>query len=847
MTTTSPLGGRRNKYAAPCILCGTQVPAGSGALNKNPTTGKWIVTHDHGDCQTAAVTATMAFTPTAEQDDALAIYRTGESMVIEACAGAGKTSTLLLLANADPAKRVQYTAFNRKIVDEVGAKLPANATAKTVHQLAYAGIGNRYSARMKSRGRTSQDRIASILHIDPIYVGDGDARRALAPGFLAGQVMRALNRFCQSADKQPAVTHFAPIDGVDTIRDDGTRSYDTSNMIARTLLPHLEAAWADMLNVDGVLPFGHAYIKIWELNDPKINADVIMFDEAQDASPVLASIVAQQTHAQRIYVGDSCQPPGTMVQVVVGESTGSDYRTGPRHIIEERPIEQLKVGDQVVSYDIAKSHLHRAGRTVLGITRRPFAGELITAKVDGQSSRYTPDHRCVVKIDDAFHGRHVVYMMGRQGQYRVGRATGRYGSGPGADFGPATRARAENADELWLLGAYDSAQEANLAEASLAWSFGVPTLTFTASNVSTFLDGPHLDRFWTGLGPNRDAAAALLAALGRDIQFPLWRAGEASLLIRRATVIRACNLMDGMRMLPASDDARAYGKSLGRSWWAPIDISREAYRGEVYSMDVADHHTYVADGIVTHNCQAIYGFTGAIDAIAKMKAEGLATATLSQSFRFGPAIAARANLFLDSLDADLRVVGTETIPSTLGPIDSPDAILTRTNATAIECLLTARTNGIRAHVVNIGAQMLAFAKAAQDLQTQGHTSYGDLAGFTTWAEVTRYAQDDALGEDLQLNVRLIEKFTAATIIAAIEDMPAEADADLTISTAHQSKGREWGTVEIAADFVPQTKPGDEPREPSHDELRLRYVACTRAKVRLDCTVLDAKPESEVAA
>jgi superfamily I DNA/RNA helicase len=54
----------------------------------------------------------------------------------------------------------------------------------------------------------------------------------------------------------------------------------------------------------------------------------------------------------------------------------------------------------------------------------------------------------------------------------------------------------------------------------------------------------------------------------------------------------------------------------------------------------------------------------------------------------------------------------------------------------------------------------------------------------------------------------------------------EEDADVTVSTAHKAKGREWDAVQLAGDFPEPEKQGDE-------ELRLLYVACTRAKRELD--------------
>jgi hypothetical protein len=36
--------------------------------------------------------------------------------------------------------------------------------------------------------------------------------------------------------------------------------------------------------------------------------------------------------------------------------------------------------------------------------------------------------------------------------------------------------------------------------------------------------------------------------------------------------------------------------------WAPATVTTSYYQGTIYSLEVADDHNYVADGIVTHNC-----------------------------------------------------------------------------------------------------------------------------------------------------------------------------------------------------------------------------------------------------
>jgi hypothetical protein len=221
--------------------------------------------------------------------------------------------------------------------------------------------------------------------------------------------------------------------------------------------------------------------------------------------------------------------------------------------------------------------------------------------------------------------------------------------------------------------------------------------------------------------------------------------------------------------------------------------------------------------------QQIYTFTGAVNALQTVGAEQ--TAFLTQSFRFGPAVADVANRVLAQIDgAKLRLRGHEPIQSTVGPVDTPDAILTRTNAEAVRNVLEAQRAGKRAHLVGGGADIVSFAKAAQTLMDGGRTEHPELACFDTWNDVLEYVEQDEQGGDLRLLVKLIGEFTVPVILAALDNMVPEARADVVVSTAHKSKGREWDQVQLGADF---------PDAPEEEELRLLYVAVTRAKMRLD--------------
>lgn len=478
--------------------------------------------------------------PTEEQQQAIDLFLTGESLAIEAGAGTGKTSTLRLLAGSD-SRRGRYMAFNRGIVDEAKRSMPANVKASTAHGLAFASVGKRFKHRLDS-GRMTSNEIARRLGIGPMWVKSAVETKVLQPDFLAGQVMAAANAFCQSADLDPGVEHFGYIDGID-LPDEvtGYRTSANNDEVRRTLLPALHKAWADLSNVDGHLRFSHAvYLKLFELGNPVVPGDYLMVDEAQDLSPVMISIAAQQTGMQVIFVGDSQQ--------------------------------------------------------------------------------------------------------------------------------------------------------------------------------------------------------------------------------------------------------------------------------------------------------AIYSFTGARNALATVPV--VHRSYLSQSFRFGPPIAEVANWVLAELEAVLRLKGLPSIQSRVGPVARPSVVLTRTNARAVVEVLRRLETGVRCHLVGGGREVVAFAKAAEELQETGKTWHPELRCFSSWDEVLTYTELDALGGELKLMVKLVEDFGVGVIVEALERMPSAERADMLVSTAHKSKGLQWPSVQIADDFP---DPDDRERPPSDEEYRLAYVAATRAERELDvsaCRMLD---------
>ncbi|MFE5974374.1 UvrD-helicase domain-containing protein [Streptomyces sp. NPDC056460] len=241
--------------------------------------------------------------------------------------------------------------------------------------------------------------------------------------------------------------------------------------------------------------------------------------------------------------------------------------------------------------------------------------------------------------------------------------------------------------------------------------------------------------------------------------------------------------------------------------------------------------------LVGDSAQAIYHWRGAKDVMTGFDGTHL---TLSRSFRFGPHLAREANRWLAIAQAPIRLTGTDTMPTELGPLTNPDAILCRTNVGAMKHVMNHLAAGARVALVGGGDSLRALALAARDLKDGRRTSHPELVLFPTWGTVQDYAAHDPSGRDLQPLVDLVDTHGTDAILTAVSRLTAEANAEVTISTAHKAKGREWARVQVADDFTPPRDTDEQdcqgqpiPGPIDDSEARLAYVAVTRARTCLD--------------
>jgi hypothetical protein len=241
------------------------------------------------------------FKPTEEQSRIVTAARTGQDLVVQALAGTGKTSTLKLLAEALPDKKGTYIAFNRAVVEEAKSKFPSNVKCRTAHSLAYAAIGYQFRERMTSTERVTMRQMAAWMEASKFDYRFNKTNHSLTPEQIAQSAMQSVTNFCKSTDLEVLEKHIE-------IPILVSLNKKSEKIFCKEVLRLAILSWEDIQKSNGYLKFSHDhYLKMWQLSRPVIKGDFILFDEAQDADPVMLWIIEAQKGVQKIFCGDQYQ------------------------------------------------------------------------------------------------------------------------------------------------------------------------------------------------------------------------------------------------------------------------------------------------------------------------------------------------------------------------------------------------------------------------------------------------------------------------------------------------------------------------------------------------------------
>lgn len=212
------------------------------------------------------------------------IYDRAETLVVEAGAGSGKTTTLDGYARARARRPMLYLAYNKPIKEEAERRFPSNVTSKTTHGLAWAPVGRRYT---REKGK--------VGNIKPYMI----AEQAGCDMVTAGYVTEALKHWMTTADPEVLPEHLLYVSTV-----------ITNPLIIGRMVGIAHDAWKIMQDEKDpriVMPHD-GYLKLFQIgNYPLPEYKTWLVDEAQDLTPVTLKIIQDQPNIKRVLVGDPYQ------------------------------------------------------------------------------------------------------------------------------------------------------------------------------------------------------------------------------------------------------------------------------------------------------------------------------------------------------------------------------------------------------------------------------------------------------------------------------------------------------------------------------------------------------------
>lgn len=273
-------------------------------------------------------------------------------------------------------------------------------------------------------------------------------------------------------------------------------------------------------------------------------------------------------------------------------------------------------------------------------------------------------------------------------------------------------------------------------------------------------------------------------------------------------------------------------------WALTNPVIRKDY---IFFDEYQDSNPVIASVIKNQQCQKIfvgdafqqiYSWRGAVNALKDTSLDKL---YITQSFRFGDAIADMCNTIITSYYPHgfeyKSFYGNPDVTSAVQsmPLPDVDCIICRTNKGVIQATIQMLDNDFSVHILG-GTQPLTYLiNSIYQLKLKNFTNHPDLFLFKSFQELKEYSESD-MGGDLKPVLKLLDTYGRERLLNILEsttDDPAEAD--VTITTAHKAKGLEWPTVRLANDFKFATEDGT----PSQEETNILYVAASRALHNLD--------------
>lgn len=238
-------------------------------------------------------------TPTDEQLAIIsAATSTKDNLIISALAGAAKTSTLVLVAEALPSTSILCLAFNKKIAEEMKARLPTNCEAKTLNSLG----GSIWKDAIGRRGSIETSKNYDLLSA-AIETLDPESKKVVFENFTDFlDILRTGKSSGWIPDSYPKKSQRLLSD--DEFFGSTERELEDweKDLVISVYTTGLDNAFVGKMDFDDQILMPTVFPAAY----PRFPA--VLIDEAQDLSPLNHQMLRKLVGTRRlIAVGDPCQ------------------------------------------------------------------------------------------------------------------------------------------------------------------------------------------------------------------------------------------------------------------------------------------------------------------------------------------------------------------------------------------------------------------------------------------------------------------------------------------------------------------------------------------------------------
>lgn len=225
----------------------------------------------------------------------IAIINSSGDIKINAIAGSGKTTTIIEYAGSRPRQsKILYLAFNKSVKLEAKKKFfdkgLYNVSVETAHSIAYKNVvyGSQY--KVAPQGYKTHEIVEMM--------GLRDNGEKHSRYIIANHIDKFAAYFCNS-DKAKV----QDLNYLDIVTDGKAKafvkmSYGYLEKMTRLFLGKMDSGEIDITH--------DFYLKKYQLANPVLPFDYILFDEGQDASPAMLDVFLKQK-AVKVIVGDTHQ------------------------------------------------------------------------------------------------------------------------------------------------------------------------------------------------------------------------------------------------------------------------------------------------------------------------------------------------------------------------------------------------------------------------------------------------------------------------------------------------------------------------------------------------------------